>query len=75
MGRLFEIAQELSPAIKPRTERYIAISVVNQVILALRYSAASALLNLDKSMPLWQSNDSIKQRTLLSEKYACMRQT
>ena len=59
----------LNPAIEPRTGRNAAISAVNQVILALRYYATGALLNLDKSISLWQSNDSTKQRTSLSEKY------
>ena len=51
MGRVFEIAQELNPAIEPRTERNAAVSAVNQVVLALRYSdATGALLHLDKSI-------------------------
>ena len=41
------------------TQRNAAISAVNQVLLALKYYVTGTLLNLDKSMYLWQSNDSI----------------
>ena len=52
--------QELNSAIEPHTERNAAISSVDPVVLALRYYA-TGVLNLDKSISLWQSNDSIKQ--------------